>query len=104
MFSCAFATFPYGVPGQVLYLIVSIPDPCLPLNFLKNILLFWGNTDVFRAILLLPVNTCTLHTDYTWASITMRELLGARCTDVRLYKLPIKIGTRTTGACELSHC
>ena len=26
MFSCAFVTFPYGVAGQVWYLIVSIPD------------------------------------------------------------------------------
>ena len=31
VFSCAFVTFPYGVPGQVLYFIVSIPDICLPL-------------------------------------------------------------------------
>ena len=29
MFSCGFVTFPYGVPDQVLYLIVSIPDLCL---------------------------------------------------------------------------
>ena len=28
-FSCAFITFPYGVLGQVWYLIVSIPDLCL---------------------------------------------------------------------------
>ena len=28
-----FVTFPYGVPGQVLYLIVLIPDLCLPLYF-----------------------------------------------------------------------
>ena len=32
MFSCVFVTFPYGVLGQVWYLIVSIPDflllPC----------------------------------------------------------------------------
>ena len=30
-----FGTFPYGVLGQVWYLIVSIPDPCLP-NFLSK--------------------------------------------------------------------
>ena len=29
--SCVFVTFPYCVPGQVWYLIVSIPDLCLPL-------------------------------------------------------------------------
>ena len=29
MFSCVFVTFPYGVLGQVWYLIVSIPDICL---------------------------------------------------------------------------
>ena len=28
MFSCVFVTFPYGVLGQVCYLIVSIPDFC----------------------------------------------------------------------------
>ena len=30
MFSCVFVTFPCGVLGQVWYLIVSIPDLCLP--------------------------------------------------------------------------
>ena len=29
MFSCAFVTFPCGVLGQVMYLIVSIPNLCL---------------------------------------------------------------------------
>ena len=29
MFSCVFVTFPYGVLGQVWYLIVSIPDRCI---------------------------------------------------------------------------
>ena len=29
IFSCVFVTFPYGVLGQVWYLIVSIPDICL---------------------------------------------------------------------------
>ena len=33
VFSCVFVTFPYGVPGQVWHLIVSIPDFCLPLYF-----------------------------------------------------------------------
>ena len=36
VFSCVFlyfVTFPYGVSGQVLYLVVSIPDLCLPLFF-----------------------------------------------------------------------
>ena len=30
-FSCIFVTFPYGILGQVWYLIVLIPDLCLPL-------------------------------------------------------------------------
>ena len=30
VFSCVCVTFPYGVPSQVWYLIVSIPDLCLP--------------------------------------------------------------------------
>ena len=29
MFSCAFVTFPYGIPGQLWHFIVSIPDICL---------------------------------------------------------------------------
>ena len=37
MFSCVFATFPYGVLGQVWYLIVSIPDLC----FLFFILIYF---------------------------------------------------------------
>ena len=28
MFNCVFVTFPCGIPGQVRYLIVSIPDLC----------------------------------------------------------------------------
>ena len=31
VFSCVFVTFPYGDPGKVQYLIVSIPDLCYPL-------------------------------------------------------------------------
>ena len=33
VFSCVFVTFPYGVPDQVWYLIVSLPDLCHPLYF-----------------------------------------------------------------------
>ena len=28
MFNCDFVTFPFGILGKVLYLIVSIPDHC----------------------------------------------------------------------------
>ena len=37
MFSCAFVTFPYDVPDQMWYLIVSIPDTCLLLYFYSNL-------------------------------------------------------------------
>ena len=35
---CDFVTFPFGIPGQVWYMIVSIPDPCCHSYFvaLKN--------------------------------------------------------------------
>ena len=33
VFSCVCVTFPYGVPCQVRYLIVSVPDLCLSLFF-----------------------------------------------------------------------
>ena len=36
MFSCVFVTFPYGVLGQVWYLIVSIPDLCILPYFLER--------------------------------------------------------------------
>ena len=35
VFPCVFVTFPYGVPGQVRYLIVWIPDCCLLLKYIK---------------------------------------------------------------------
>ena len=41
MFYCIFVTFPYGVVGQVWYLIVPIPDLCLlPFYFLIIYLVF----------------------------------------------------------------
>ena len=30
---CDYVTFPFGIFGQVWYLIVSIPDPCCLSNF-----------------------------------------------------------------------
>ena len=43
MFSCVFVTFPYGVLGQLWYLIVFIPDLCLLLYF--NDTMFRGDCD-----------------------------------------------------------
>ena len=37
MFSCVFITYPYGVLGQVWYLIVSIPDLCLHPYFARKL-------------------------------------------------------------------
>ena len=46
LFSCVFVTFPYGVLGQVWYLIVSIPDLCqlsyFELSFDKYLTAFEG--------------------------------------------------------------
>ena len=36
-------------------------------------------------------------------SSTMRVLIGARCTDVRLNTLQIKVATRKTSTREVSH-
>ena len=33
---CDFVTFPFGIPGQVWYWIVSIPDPCCLSYFVIN--------------------------------------------------------------------
>ena len=46
MFSCVYVTCQYGVPGQVWYLIVLIPDLCLPLNCDCGI--SWSNSLDFR--------------------------------------------------------
>ena len=43
MCSCVFVTFPYDVPGQVWYLIVSIPDLCLLVYFKCLSWVFEGN-------------------------------------------------------------
>ena len=51
MFSCVFFTFPYGVLGQVWYLILSIPDICLLLfTLLSQIAAFPGHTQLFLAL------------------------------------------------------
>ena len=36
--SCVCVILPYGVPGRLWYLIVSIPDLCLPLYFYASYL------------------------------------------------------------------
>ena len=46
MFSCVFVTFPYGVSGQVWYLIVSIPDDALFFTFY--------------------IHNCIIHVEYTF--------------------------------------
>ena len=33
VYSCVFVTFPYGMPVRVWYLVVMVPDLCLPLYF-----------------------------------------------------------------------
>ena len=40
--SCVFVTFPYGVPGQAWYLIVSIPDLC---NLTYFVITCWERTN-----------------------------------------------------------
>ena len=40
---CDFATFPFGILGQVWYLIVSIPDPCcLSYSQLNTAMILYG--------------------------------------------------------------
>ena len=56
MFPCVFVTFPYGVLGQVWYLIVSIPDLCIPLT-------------LYLERLLRKATTCT-----SWASRTTKTM------------------------------
>ena len=38
MLSCVFVTFPYGILGQMRYLIVSIPDLCHLSYFMRQII------------------------------------------------------------------
>ena len=44
MFYCVFVTFPYGILGQVWYLIVSIPDLCSLFYFVLD----YFNIDFFQ--------------------------------------------------------
>ena len=54
---CVFGTFPYGVSGQVWYLIVSIPDLCL--------LLFFGLFSFTRLInSLIQEHECSIFLSY----------------------------------------
>ena len=39
---CVFVTFPFGILGQVWYLIVSIPDPCCLSYFYYDDLKYFG--------------------------------------------------------------
>ena len=51
MFSCVFATFPYGVHDKAWYLIESIPDRCRFSNFMSILLLNYQQiVDVFCCI------------------------------------------------------
>ena len=43
-FSCVFVTFPCGVLSQVWYMILSIPDLCLPTYFNHVNSQFWSET------------------------------------------------------------
>ena len=44
-FYCNFVSFPFGILGQVWYLIVSIPDPCCLSYFVTC---FSGSSAYFR--------------------------------------------------------
>ena len=46
MFSCVFDTFPYGILGQVGYLIVLIPDLCLLPYFQTGHIWFYLNIKI----------------------------------------------------------
>ena len=51
MFTCVIVTFPYGVSGQVWYLIVSITDLCPLLNVeVCNMARFSSKSDELRII------------------------------------------------------
>ena len=51
MFSCVFVTYPYGVLGQVWYLIVSIPDLCL-LTYFNEMSRFYSKLQKVSVIFL----------------------------------------------------
>ena len=48
MFNCVFVTFPYGILGQVCYLIASIPDLCR--------LSYFSWSDAFAFVVFLCLN------------------------------------------------
>ena len=76
VFSCAFVTFPYGVPFQVWYLIVYIPDLCLPLYLNLMISNFWYE------------NTSTI-IDLTLCMLG--NILSLCCHQERFFKIIIRV-------------
>ena len=50
MFYCVFVTFPYGVLGQVWYLIVTIPDICLLFCLTLNQSIGFLKKNIFRLL------------------------------------------------------
>ena len=61
--SCVFVTFPYGVLGQVWYLIVSIPDLCLLSYFYYVLVRIGANLYVYVADTAVSVylgNVCSI--------------------------------------------
>ena len=51
MFPCVFVTFPYGVSGQVWYLIVSVPDLCL---------LYFNKRPITPRKIIQPLHACDM--------------------------------------------
>ena len=69
VFSCVFVTFPWCVLGQVLYLIVSIPDLCLLLTSIADRSLCNGFvciTFFYRSKQNLPLIPLLLHMFMFW--------------------------------------
>ena len=49
---CDFVTFPFGILGQVWYLIVLFPDPCCLYYFVDLVLIFKVRTELIMLIFL----------------------------------------------------
>ena len=61
MFSCVFATFPYGALGQMWYLIVLIPDLCLlPYLTLSDLLIHLSIIILYSFVYVFLHSLCAL--------------------------------------------
>ena len=81
MFPCVIVTFPYGVLGQVWYLIVSIPDICLLSYFNSNFLS--SEIETRKTVIVTTLFPCRSYEH--WCSIIVDQTMFQPCMSAVAY-------------------